>query len=376
ATVSGSAAGNYSTTIVQGTLTVTPVPLTITVGNASRAVGAANPTFTSTAVGLVNGDTLGGTLVVTYSTTATTASPAGTYPITATVSGSAAGNYTTTIVPGTLTVTRWLSVPTVTVGSATAVAGQPVTLTATVPATGSTIPTGTVTFYYNGNPIGTGTLNASGVAILTTSSLPVGTGTITVGYSGDSNYAGSTSSVPVSITVVAAPVLDFTLSLTSGQSQTVISGQAAPLAVQVAPTNGTYPGVVTFTATGLPPGATVAFSPATVAANAGSAPVNLSIQTASIVGLNKLERNATSIALGLLLLPLTGARRMRRSVGVAGRYIFMMFVLLAGALTTLGLTGCGSNNGFFGHAPQNYNITITATSGSIQHSVNATLNVQ
>jgi hypothetical protein len=211
---------------------------------------------------------------------------------------------------------------------------------------------------------------------LTISSLPVGTGTITVGYSGDSNYAGSTSSVPVSITVVAAPVLDFTLSLTSGQSQTVISGQAAPLAVQVAPTNGTYPGVVTFTATGLPPGATVAFSPATVAANAGSAPVNLNIQTASIVGSNKVERNTTAVALGLLLLPLAAARRMRRSVGVAGRYIFMMFILLAGALTTMGLTGCGSNNGFFGHAPQNYNITITATSGSIQHSVNATLNVQ
>jgi hypothetical protein len=40
------------------------------------------------------------------------------------------------------------------------------------------------------------------------------------------------------------------------------------------------------------------------------------------------------------------------------------------------LTGCGYNgNSFFGVAPQTYNITNTATSGTIQHSVNVTLNV-
>ena len=54
----------------------------------------------------------------------------------------------------------------------------------------------------------------------------------------------------------------------------------------------------------------------------------------------------------------------------------MMLVLLTGAVATAGLTGCGSGNGFFGHAPQTYNITITATSGAIQHSVNTTLIVQ
>jgi hypothetical protein len=276
----------------------------------------------------------------------------------------------TILVGGTTT-----SVPVVAIGPTTPTSGQPVTLTATVPTTGTTVPTGTVTFYYNGSPIGTGTLNASGVATLTTSTLPVGTGTITVGYGGDSNYASSTS-VPVPITVAAAPVLDFTLTLTSAQSQTVISGQAAPYTVRVAPTSSAYPGVVTFTATGLPPGATVTFSPATVAASAGPTPVSLSVQTASIVAMNKLERNATSIALGLLLLPLAGARRMRRSGRAAGRYIFLMFVLLAGAFATAGLTGCGSPSGFFGHAPQTYNITITAISGTIQHSVKATLTVQ
>ena len=67
---------------------------------------------------------------------------------------------------------------------------------------------------------------------------------------------------------------------------------------------------------------------------------------------------------------------MRRSGRAAGRYLFLMLVLLAGAVVTTSLTGCGSHNGFFGHAPQTYNITITATSGTLQHSVKTTLTVQ
>ena len=348
--------------------------LTVTVGNASRPYGQGNPAFSYSVTGtLVNGDTYATAVtgVPVYTTTATPASTAGTYPIS--VAGLNSSNYVTAFVNGTLTVTTSASVPVVTIGPSAPVAGQPVTITATVPTTGTTAPTGTVTFYYNGTPIGTGTLNASGVATLTTGSLPVGAGTITVGYSGDGNYASSTSA-PVPITI--AQVLDFTLTLTSAQSETVTSGQAAPYTVQVAPTSSVYPGIVTFTATGLPSGAVATFTPTTVAADAGPAIVNVSIQTASLVAINKLKSNATSIALGLLLLPLAGIRRMRKSGRVAGRYLFMTLVLLAGAVATTGLTGCGANNGFFGHAPQTYNITITATSGSIQHSVNATLTVE
>jgi hypothetical protein len=53
----------------------------------------------------VNGDTPGGGITVTYSTTAKATSPARTYPISAAISGSAVGNYTPNIVNGTLTVT-------------------------------------------------------------------------------------------------------------------------------------------------------------------------------------------------------------------------------------------------------------------------------
>ena len=109
----------------------------------------------------------------------------------------------------------------------------------------------------------------------------------------------------------------------------------------------------------------------------------MSVQTASQVAADatsKLGKNALSVALGLLLLPFVGSRRLRSNGRAAGRYVFLMLVLLGGIVATTGLTGCGiagvKGNGFFGQAPQAYNITITATSGTIRHSVNVTLNVE
>jgi sugar lactone lactonase YvrE len=95
-----SASSNYTFTFVNGTLTVTAAPLTVTVNNASRLYGAANPAFSGTISGLLNGDTV----TATYSSTAMTTSVVGPYAITAVLSGAAA-NYSATITPGTLTLT-------------------------------------------------------------------------------------------------------------------------------------------------------------------------------------------------------------------------------------------------------------------------------
>jgi hypothetical protein len=48
----------------------------------------------------------------------------------------------------------------------------------------------------------------------------------------------------------------------------------------------------------------------------------------------------------------------------------------AATAVAIGLTGCGSGNGFFGEAPASYTVTLTATSGTVQHSTTVTLNVQ
>jgi cyclophilin family peptidyl-prolyl cis-trans isomerase len=75
------------------------------------------------------------------------------------------------------------------------VAGQAVTFSATVAAVapGDTSPTGTVTFLDGATTLGSGAVGAGGLASFTTSTLASGTHTVTAVYSGDTDYAGSTS---------------------------------------------------------------------------------------------------------------------------------------------------------------------------------------
>jgi hypothetical protein len=359
--------------------------LTITVGDATRSYGEGNPAFSYTVTGaLVNGDTYASAVagVPIYATAGMPVSPAGTYPIS--VADLNSNNYVIAFVSGTLTVTKTTlgqnGVANIALTSSLnpSLYGNSVIFTASVPAPA----TGTVVFYDGNTALGTGTI-ANGIATLTTSTLAVGTHPVTAVYSGDADYNSATSAMYGQIVTAQAAVLDFTLTLTSAQSQTVLPGASAPYTVRVAPTNTNYPGTVTFSATGLPAGATVSFSPATVAANGGVTAVQVSVQTASQVAADttgKLGKNAFSVAFGLLLLPFAGSRRLRRNGRAAGRYVFLMLVLLGGIVATTGLTGCGitgvKGNGFFGQAPQTYNITITATSGTIRHSVNVTLNVE
>src|SRR6185436_15786953 len=83
-TANGAASANYTFSYVAGTLTVNAATLTVTAVNATRAYGAANPTLTVNYSGFVNGDKVAAvTTPATATTTATAASPVGTYPITA-----------------------------------------------------------------------------------------------------------------------------------------------------------------------------------------------------------------------------------------------------------------------------------------------------
>jgi hypothetical protein len=88
----------------------------------------------------------------------------------------------------------------------------------------------TVTFYNGVSSIGTGT-TASGVATLSTSTLPAGSDSITATYAGDTNYATSTSS-PLTQTVNQAST---TTTLTSLLNPS-IAGQAVTFTATVSPT--------------------------------------------------------------------------------------------------------------------------------------------
>lgn len=127
-------ATNYTITYVPGTLTVTPVVLTIT-ANASRAYGNTNPVVlpASDYSGFVNNESptnsdLAGMLELT--TDATTNSPVGVYQLTNNIGTLTSTNYTFNLVNGTLTVTN---APLILTGS------NAVTTYGTVPMVGGTI---------------------------------------------------------------------------------------------------------------------------------------------------------------------------------------------------------------------------------------------
>jgi hypothetical protein len=118
--------------------------------------------------------------------------------------------------------------------------GQAVTFTATVTATSGT-PTGTVIFKNGTTTLGTGTLSA-GKAAFTTAALTVGTHSITAVYSGDANFAGSTSPALSQVVKQAAT----TTSVVSSMNPSGL-GQAVTFTATVKPaTSGTPTGTVTF----------------------------------------------------------------------------------------------------------------------------------
>jgi hypothetical protein len=107
-----------------------------------------------------------------------------------------------------------------------ATAGTAINLTATVAEVGgSSVPTGTVTFKDGTTTLGSMTLNATAIAVYTTSSLGVGGHSITAAYGGDAANSASTSSA-AGVTVTAAPAPVVTIgaapaSITLGQSATL-----------------------------------------------------------------------------------------------------------------------------------------------------------
>ena len=296
---------------------------------------------------------------------------------------SGAGNnlasYTQTVTNGSLTITQAGSTATLSVSSTSISPGQSVTLTAQIASATSGIPTGSVQFFDGTTLLNTATLS-SGTASYSTTTFAAGTShALTAVYLGDANFTGSNSGAAKTVTV--SGVLDFSITPIT-LSNNIFPGSTASYSFQITPGNGGYPASVSFAATGLPAGATATFSPATIPASGGAQTVTVSILTASAIGSTSSPaplsplRGLGSVALGLLLLPFAGARRLRRSGRNLARIACHALLFAAATAVAIGLTGCGSGNGFFGEAPASYTVTLTATSGTVQHSTTVTLNVQ
>jgi hypothetical protein len=121
-----------------------------------------------------------------------------------------------------------------------AIAGNSLTLTATVTANAGTA-AGTVNFYNGSTLLGAGTLNGAGVATLSTSALPVGAYTLTATYVGNTNDTASTSAGLAETVIQATTGVKLAAS-----SASVVVTNSVTLTATVSGNGGVPTGNVTF----------------------------------------------------------------------------------------------------------------------------------
>ncbi|MHB1958105.1 MAG: Ig-like domain repeat protein [Acidobacteriaceae bacterium] len=129
----------------------------------------------------------------------------------------------------------------------TIVVGETITLTAKVsPSSGSSTPTGTVTFTVDGSDVGSPVALSSGTASTTISFSAAGSHTISATYSGDSNFNSSNASTTVSVSASAGGAS--TTTTVSANPPSVALGSSVVLTANVTSNiSGTVTGTVEFT---------------------------------------------------------------------------------------------------------------------------------
>jgi len=223
----------------------TPVVLTATVvGSAGSVIPAGAVTFTDTFNGATV--TLGGGAVNLNAKGIATVNVASFAPGTHSIVASYAGDTDDAASSGTLSllVAAATTSATVTAAPSPATVQATITFTATVTGNGPA-PTGTVNFLANGTTaLGTGTLNATGIATVTNNTLAAGSYQITAVYSGDANNAPTTSAAITEVVgLIPTNTTLSTAATTGANAQTILVST-----VQNNGILGTAPtGTVTFT---------------------------------------------------------------------------------------------------------------------------------
>jgi hypothetical protein len=228
------------------TLVATPNPSLS--GQSVTMTATIKATLSGTPTGSVifyNGATnLGtGTLIGGVATLKTTALPVGALTLQVAYAGS--GNFIATNSPPFDETVQEKTTTTVTASADPAVYGSSVTLTATVKASVSGTPTGSVRFYTGATLLGSATLNGSAVGTLATSAIPEGANSITAVYSGDAiNLTSASAAFNESITKAATAI---TIATTSHKTE---YDQPVTFTATVTSAGGTPTGTVTFLASG------------------------------------------------------------------------------------------------------------------------------
>ncbi|MEO6912273.1 MAG: Ig-like domain repeat protein, partial [Edaphobacter sp.] len=345
--------------IVPRTLIVAPDPVVLLYGQPI-------PTLTGTVTGLLPQDD--SSLATRFTASVPASSPPAAYPISASISGSAANNYSLSLLPTSLTIKPAPTVTTLDLTEGLSNAGTPVTLTTHVDSTTTGTPSGTMTLMDGSTSLQALRL-ASGNATFITNALAPGVHSLTTLYGGDTDFTSSASS-PALITVISAPSTrpDFTLATTGTATQTIPSGGSANFNFSLQIQGAALSSPITLAATGLPALATASFNPAYLPPGATPSSFVMTINTPQAVASYRNSRTGLPL-FALLLFPVTGiVVRLRRSGKPALRLAVSM--LAAVALTLC--SGCGSRIGTgsgSANLVKTYTITVTGTATSPDGSI-------
>jgi subtilase family serine protease len=320
----------------------------------------------------------------------TSSVPGGMHIITAKYSGDT--NFATSSGSTSQTVVFIKTTTSISSSSSTITQGSSVTFTATItPAqNGGPALTGFVEFASINGQIGTGVNVSNGQAQIQTTSLPTGSNQIQAAYSGDSNYAGSTSTA-ITETVNAPPTFSATANPTTipvpapGQSGsttltfTAMNGFSSNGAATVTPVYGGLPSETTCTPSFM---VTIPSNGTTTAmisclTTAPSSVIPASRNRPNIGGWRTTTPGALALAcLFCVAMLALGYSKKQRGWGLA--LVFTIFAMLAVS------AGCGGGGGTpppppnpGTPAPSNTPITISLTINGVTVNVpNVTINVQ
>ncbi|MHB1700140.1 MAG: Ig-like domain repeat protein [Acidobacteriaceae bacterium] len=320
----------------------------------------------------------------------TTTLSVGTHSYVASYPGDPSFNASTSVAAA-ITVTKAATTAALTADQTSIAQTGTVNLTATISTTSyGNAPTGTITFYSGTTAIGSpvtvsnGYNSSTGEAMATAklavlgSALTVGTDSLTAVYNGDGNYLASTSAaVSLTVTTGGTSTPDFTLTPAKTSLTIASGGTAVTDTMTIGAVNG-FTGSVSFSCTGgLPTGGSCAFSPATVS-NSGNTTLTITIPTAKVKSGTQAANHsgklgwlgASGAAMACLLL-----------VGIPGRRrwsALLALLLFAAVAGSVGCGGGGSSSTPSGPttSPGTYNITVSATSGTLTHTATIALTVQ
>jgi hypothetical protein len=294
----------------------------------------------------------------------------GTHTITAAYSGD--GNFLTSASSTLSQVVGQASTSTALNGVTAANLGQDLTFTATVTSSIGGTPTGSINFFDSGKQIGSGTLNAAGVATYATATLTAGSHTITGTYSGDSTYVASTS--PAVVVVVTAP--DFKIVSSSLSPSSVAPGSSASSTVTITPLGGLNPTTVALSCSVAPvanPAATCSLGAVTMTNNVGTAKLTVSTvgPTAALTTPAGQKGSGTLFAFAIMVpAMLLGGAGMNKPNRRKLLGFCLIFLVLSGCAFQVACGGGGSsqvNTGNSGTPANTYSVTITGNANGTQH---------